>query len=51
MEGAPAVANQIDLFMHFLGASGDDLVARPVEMDTIPSSESFNLMNNVSFHK
>ena len=34
----PPVANQIDLFMHFLGASRDGLVARPVEMDTIPSS-------------
>jgi hypothetical protein len=39
MEGAPSVANQIDLFMHFLGASRDGLVARPVEMDKISSSE------------
>ena len=38
MEGAPPVANQIDLFMHFLGASRDGLVARPVEMDKISSS-------------
>jgi hypothetical protein len=34
----PPVANQIDLFMHFLGASRDDLVARPVEMDKLSSS-------------
>ena len=39
MEGAPPVANQIDLFMHFLGASRDGLVARPVEMDKISSSD------------
>jgi hypothetical protein len=38
MEGAPRVANQIDLFMHFLGASRDGLVARRVDMDTISSS-------------
>jgi hypothetical protein len=38
MEGAPPVANQIDLFMHFLGASRDGLVARPVEMDKLSSS-------------
>ena len=38
MEGAPPVANQIDLFMHFLGASHDGLVKRPVEMDKISSS-------------
>ena len=38
MEGAPLVANQIDLFMHFLGASRDGLVARPVEMDKLSSS-------------
>jgi hypothetical protein len=39
MEGAPPVANQIDLFMHFLGASRDGLVARPVEMDKLSSSD------------
>jgi hypothetical protein len=39
MEGAPPVANQIDLFMHFLGASRDGLVARRVDLDTISSSE------------
>jgi hypothetical protein len=38
MEGAPPVANQIDLFMHFLGASRGGLVARPVEMDKLSSS-------------
>jgi hypothetical protein len=38
MEGAPPVANQIDLFMHFLGASRDGLVARRVDLDTISSS-------------
>ena len=38
MEGAPPVANQIDLFMHFLGASCDGLVARRVDLDTISSS-------------
>ena len=36
--GCPPVANQIDLFMHFLGDSLDGLVARPVEMDKISSS-------------
>jgi hypothetical protein len=40
MEGAPPVANQIDLFMHFLGASRDGLVARRVDLDTISSSAS-----------
>jgi hypothetical protein len=40
MEGAPPVANQIDLFMHFLGASCDGLVARRVDLDTISSSEN-----------
>jgi hypothetical protein len=40
MEGAPPVANQIDLFMHFLGASRDGLVTRPVEMDKLSSSVS-----------
>jgi hypothetical protein len=39
MEGAPPVANQIDLFMHFLGASRNGLVARRVDLDTISSSE------------
>jgi hypothetical protein len=38
MEGAPPVANQIDLFMHFLGASRDGLVARPGEMDKLSST-------------
>jgi len=38
MEGALPVANQIDLFMHFLGASRDGLVARRVDLDTISSS-------------
>jgi hypothetical protein len=38
MEGAPPDANQIDLFMHFLGASRDSLVARRVDLDTISSS-------------
>ena len=33
-------ANQIDLFMHFLGASRDGLVARRVDLDTISSSGS-----------
>jgi hypothetical protein len=32
-------ANQIDLFMHFLGASRDGLDARRVDLDTISSSE------------
>jgi len=41
MEGAPPFANQIDLFMQFLGASRDGLVARPVEMDKLSSSDSF----------
>jgi hypothetical protein len=40
MEGAPPIANQIDLFMHFLGASRDGLVARRVDLDTISSSVS-----------
>ena len=40
MEGAPPDANQIDLFMHFLGASHDGLVARRVDLDTISSSET-----------
>jgi len=31
-------AKQIDLFMHFLGASRDGLVARRVDLDTISSS-------------
>jgi hypothetical protein len=39
MEGAPPVANQIDLFMHFLGASRNGLVARRVDLDTISSSD------------
>jgi hypothetical protein len=43
MEGAPPVANKIDLFMHFLGVSCDGLVARPVEMDKLSSSVHTNL--------
>ena len=39
MEGAPPIANQIDLFMHFLGASRDGLVTRRVDLDTISSSD------------
>ena len=40
MEGAPPPgANQIDLFMHFLGASRDGLVARRVDLDMISSSD------------
>ena len=35
----PPVANLIDLFMHFLGASRDGLIARPVEMDKLSSSD------------
>jgi hypothetical protein len=38
MEGAPPVANQIDLFMHFHGVSRNGQVARPVEMDKLSSS-------------
>jgi hypothetical protein len=38
MEDAPPVANQIDLFMHFLGASRDGLVAMRVDLDMISSS-------------
>jgi hypothetical protein len=45
MEGAPPVANQIDLFMHFLGASRDGLVARPVEMDKLSSSDKRGVSN------
>jgi hypothetical protein len=43
MEGPPPVANQIDLFMHFLGASRDGLVARRVHLDMISSSDSKNI--------
>jgi hypothetical protein len=39
VEGARPVANQIDLFMHFLGVSRDGLVARRVDLDTISSSD------------
>ena len=43
MEGAPRIANQIVLFMHFLGASRDGLVTRRVDLDTISSSvKTFN---------
>jgi hypothetical protein len=45
MEGAPPVANQIDLFMHFLGASRDGLVARRVDLDTISSSDIITQLN------
>jgi hypothetical protein len=41
----PPVANQIDLFMHFLGASRDGLVARRVHLDTISSSDSPELLS------
>ena len=44
MEGAPLVANQIDLFMHFLGASRDGLVVRRIDLDTISSSASLSLV-------
>jgi hypothetical protein len=54
MEGAPPVANQIDLFMHFLGASRDGLVARRVDLDTISSSvcglSSFVVYFNAKTH-
>jgi hypothetical protein len=43
MEGAPPVANQIDLFMHFPGVSRNGQVARPVEMDKLSSSASCTL--------
>jgi hypothetical protein len=43
MEGAPPVANQIDLFMQFLGASRDGLVARRVDLDTISSSDGLSM--------
>jgi hypothetical protein len=51
MEGAPPVANQIDLFMHFLGASRDGLVARRVDLDTISSSvvKPCALMHNSTY--
>ena len=51
MEGAPPVANQIDLFMHFLGASCDGLVARLVEMDKLSSSATLNLSSHMVFLK
>jgi hypothetical protein len=38
-------ANQIDLFMHFLGASRDGLVARRVDFDTISSSDRVYLIS------
>jgi len=38
MKGAPPVANQIDLFMHFHGVSRNGQVARPVEMGKLSSS-------------
>jgi hypothetical protein len=46
MEGARTVANQIDLFMHFLGVSRDGLVARPVEMDKLSSSELTSILHH-----
>jgi hypothetical protein len=36
----PPGVNQIDLFMHFLGASRDGLVTRRVDLDTISSSDN-----------
>jgi hypothetical protein len=45
MEGAPPIANQIDLFMHFLGASRDGLVARRVDLDMISSSGRIEQIN------
>ena len=50
MEGAPPVANQIDLFMHFLGASRDGLVARPVEMDKLSSSVTITLCCHMVYY-
>jgi hypothetical protein len=44
----PPVANQIYLFMHFLGASRDGLVARRVDLDTISSSDLSKLVSNHS---
>jgi hypothetical protein len=49
MEGAPPVANQIDLFMHFLGASRDGLVARRFDLDTISSSDRYCRHENRPF--
>jgi hypothetical protein len=49
MEDAPPVANQIDLFMHFLGASRDGLVARRVDLDTISSSVSLDGTPNFQY--
>jgi hypothetical protein len=46
MEGAPLVANHIDLFMHFLGASHDGLVARRVDMDAISSSVDSEMVSS-----
>ena len=43
-------ANQIDLFMHFLGASRDGLVARRVDLDTISSSENNTRANDYGFN-
>jgi hypothetical protein len=40
----PPIANQIGLFMHFLGASRDGLVARRVDLDTISSTECSLMM-------
>jgi hypothetical protein len=52
MEGAPPVANQIDLFMYFLGASRNGLVARRVDLDTISSSDNLRGALNVAcMHK
>jgi hypothetical protein len=51
MEGAPPVANQIDLFMHFFGASRDGLVARRVDLDTISSSECSKIINAIMKQK
>jgi hypothetical protein len=35
------------LFMHFLGASCDGLVARPVEMDKLSSSDNMTFWGHV----
>jgi hypothetical protein len=50
MEGAPPVANQIDLFMHYLGASRDGLVARRVDLDMISSSVLYGFASHYDTH-
>jgi hypothetical protein len=44
----PPGANQIDLFMHFLGVSRNGLVARRVDLDTISSSAPTPLSPNIN---